>query len=303
MKTYSLTSTEALCGSRSNWGGAAWNLYGKYTNSDELKIGRRASAEYYATYYKFDEATLALLRTKNVLSIRLSLTVVSGKLPASTNTNYQIGYKYTADTGTAATGSAWARCDAEYTQIYRTTIGYVRNTGSMIDADNTLVEINLDGSDVPKYGYALGAGTDNITRHLILAPTAVLTVVTDESATYTVSYDANTGSGAPASQQKTEGEPLTLSSVEPTKTGYLFTKWNTAADGSGVDYLPGATYILDENVTLYAQWSQITQTGVYVKGSDNTMHQGTVWVKGSDNTMHEATLYVKGSDNNMHQSS
>ena len=37
--------------------------------------------------------------------------------------------------------------------------------------------------------------------------------------TYTVSYNANGGSGAPSAQTKTYGVNLTLSSTKPTRTG------------------------------------------------------------------------------------
>ena len=37
--------------------------------------------------------------------------------------------------------------------------------------------------------------------------------------------------------------------------------WNTAADGSGTDYVPGASYTADADVTLYAQWESSTKTG------------------------------------------
>ncbi len=40
--------------------------------------------------------------------------------------------------------------------------------------------------------------------------------------TYTVSYSANGGTGAPATQTKTENIDLTLSSVIPTRKGYTF---------------------------------------------------------------------------------
>ena len=72
--------------------------------------------------------------------------------------------------------------------------------------------------------------------------------------TYTISYDANGGSGAPAAQTKTEGKDLTLSSTVPTRTGYIFTGWNTAANGSGTEYASGDTYTANAAATLYAQW-------------------------------------------------
>lgn len=39
------------------------------------------------------------------------------------------------------------------------------------------------------------------------------------------------------------------------RTGYRFTGWNTAADGSGTTYQQGDTFTIDNHVTLHAQWS------------------------------------------------
>ena len=76
--------------------------------------------------------------------------------------------------------------------------------------------------------------------------------------THTVSYNANGGSGAPGSQTKTYGVAMNVSSTRPTRTGYTFTGWNTASNGTGTTYAAGANYPHDQNggtVTLYAQWS------------------------------------------------
>ena len=74
--------------------------------------------------------------------------------------------------------------------------------------------------------------------------------------TYTISYDANGGSGAPSSQTKTYGVTLTLSSTTPTRTGYTFNGWNTASGGGGTAYAAGANYTTNAAATLYAQWTQ-----------------------------------------------
>lgn len=74
---------------------------------------------------------------------------------------------------------------------------------------------------------------------------------------YTVKYNANGGSGAPANQTKTHGVDLTLSLTKPTRTGYTFVKWNTKADRTGTSYNSGAKYAGNENLTLYAQWNPI----------------------------------------------
>ena len=94
--------------------------------------------------------------------------------------------------------------------------------------------------------------------------------------TYTISYDANGGSGAPTSQTKASGQNLIITSSTPkTAKSYTvtydmnggtlsqtskqvlctFKGWNTSRDGSGTAYNPGDTYSVDASITLYAQWS------------------------------------------------
>ena len=83
-----------------------------------------------------------------------------------------------------------------------------------------------------------------------------------EPTSYTVTYDANGGSGAPAAQTKTQGTALTLSTIAPTRTGYTFMGWATTAGATAAEYPAGATYSADANVTLYAVWSAVTTTRV-----------------------------------------
>ena len=72
--------------------------------------------------------------------------------------------------------------------------------------------------------------------------------------TYTVSYNANGGTGAPASQTKTYGVNLTLSSTKPTRTNYTFKGWGTTASATTVAYAAGGTYKNNAAITLYAIW-------------------------------------------------
>jgi uncharacterized protein (TIGR02145 family)/uncharacterized repeat protein (TIGR02543 family) len=82
-------------------------------------------------------------------------------------------------------------------------------------------------------------------------------------ATYTVTYNANNGTGAPANQTKTHDAALTLSTDVPTRTGYAFAGWNTSSNGSGMSYASGASYVDNAGVTLYAQWTVNTYTVTY----------------------------------------
>lgn len=72
--------------------------------------------------------------------------------------------------------------------------------------------------------------------------------------TYTVRFDANGGTGAPANQTKTHGIALTLSSAKPTRTNYTFKGWGTSASATTVAYSAGGSYVNNVSTTLYAVW-------------------------------------------------
>ncbi|WP_455146736.1 InlB B-repeat-containing protein, partial [Stomatobaculum longum] len=104
--------------------------------------------------------------------------------------------------------------------------------------------------------------------------TATIRVYTD------IEYDANNGTGTVspngdklypstdntgADAHTDEGIAKSVSGTGTdtgfTRPGYLFTGWNTAADGSGQSYAPGATVKTGARTAplkLYAQWQQLT---------------------------------------------
>ena len=84
---------------------------------------------------------------------------------------------------------------------------------------------------------------------------------------YTISYDANGGTGAPAAQQKLKGTALTLSTTKPTYSGFTFKGWALSNTATTVDYAPGASYTADESVTLYAVWENDTPINGEFNGS------------------------------------
>lgn len=79
---------------------------------------------------------------------------------------------------------------------------------------------------------------------------------------YTVTYNANGGSGAPSSQIKYYGRNLVLSRTKPTRTGYTFLGWATLSLAD-VTYAAGANYTANAAVTLYAVWAANTYTVQY----------------------------------------
>lgn len=89
------------------------------------------------------------------------------------------------------------------------------------------------------------------------------------NASYTVSYDANGGTGAPASQTKWYANTLTLSTATPTKEGYDFVGWNTSSTATTSAYAPGSSYTGNAALKLYAIWSKTITLKYDANGGSN----------------------------------
>ena len=161
------------------------------------------------------------------------------------------------------------------------TVSYNANGGTGAPSNQTKTygtNLTLSSTKPTRDGYnftkwntkADGSGTNYDAGATYTSNSAVTLYAQWTKKTYTVSYNANGGSGAPSAQTKTHGTNLTLSSTKPTRTGYSFTKWNTKADGTGTAYAAGASYSSNSAVTLYAQWTPVTYTISY------TLNGGTV---------------------------
>ena len=77
---------------------------------------------------------------------------------------------------------------------------------------------------------------------------------------YTITFNANGGSGSMSLMTVNAGSSITLPSNKFTQSGYSFTGWNTEVDGSGVSYTNGQSLTLSDDLTLYAQWKRYVST-------------------------------------------
>ena len=93
--------------------------------------------------------------------------------------------------------------------------------------------------------------------------TVSVTIPALAQTSYTVSYNANGGTGAPSSQTKTSGTTLVLSNAIPVKAGHTFQGWGTYLTDATVDYAAGANYTANSSINLYAIWSPHTCTITY----------------------------------------
>ena len=78
----------------------------------------------------------------------------------------------------------------------------------------------------------------------------------DESiaVTYMITYDNTGGTGGPGTVSTTDGT-IIISSLQPTRDGYVFKGWNTEVDGSGYALYGGESVNVLGDDTIYAQWS------------------------------------------------
>lgn len=100
-----------------------------------------------------------------------------------------------------------------------------------------------------------------------------IVIVRNSRNTHTVSYDANGGTGAPASQSKIQGISIKLSTTEPTREKHFFLGWSTDSSATTATYLPGATFKENGNITLYAVWQPYAVSFDYT-GTYEMVHEG-----------------------------
>lgn len=84
---------------------------------------------------------------------------------------------------------------------------------------------------------------------------------------YTVTYDANGGTGTMSTDTATYDENYVTKANQFTRTGYEFIGWTTNADGSGSNWTSWIgkpwKWTYTKNITLYAQWKAKTYTITY----------------------------------------
>ena len=94
----------------------------------------------------------------------------------------------------------------------------------------------------------------------------------------TISFNANGGTGTMAAQTIPSGNNFTIPANAFTRANFNFTGWNTAANGTGQSFAPGATITnVTANITLFAQWTPVTRTVSFMaNGGTGTMSAITV---------------------------
>lgn len=248
---------------------------GAGTSSNPYKISGGSSSNLeepiptYTVSYNANNGTGAPSSQTKTQNVNLTLSNT-----APTRSGYQfIGWNTSSNgTGTSyASGAIYSGNSnltlyAQWKQIF--TISYSASGATGTPSSQTKLQgnaVTLSSTVPTKSGYTFnnwntssdGTGTSYAPGATYSAD-ANATLYAQWKQVYTITYNANGGSGVPSNQTKTQGNSVTLSSTKPTRSGYKFVNWNTASNGTGTVYNSGATYSANANVTLYAQWTPNT---------------------------------------------
>ncbi len=195
-------------------------------------------------------------RTQGVLNYTVSENASQVTISASSDLQaksyYQSGYQITTSVGSKSTSAEdyIKYLYGSFTTAFST--GTVSETYTKNYSPYTVtVSSSYTGKNVSGYLAGSKSGSTSVT------------ITIPAKASYTVSYNANGGSGAPGAQTKWYGETLTLSSTRPSRTGYSFVGWGTSSGDTSVNYNPGGNYTSNASITLYAIWSANTYTVSY----------------------------------------
>lgn len=97
------------------------------------------------------------------------------------------------------------------------------------------------------------AGLETATSYSQMAKSAGFLTAFD------VLYDANGGTGTvtDVNNSHVRSSTVTVLPNSFTRSAYVFSGWNTAANGTGTSYSPAATFSISADVTLFAQWTKV----------------------------------------------
>ena len=107
----------------------------------------------------------------------------------------------------------------------------------------------------------------------------------------TITFNANGGTGAPATQKTWYGRTLPLPTTKPTREHYDFLGWATDPQATEATWNAGADFIGQNNdFTLYAVWKK--QRSIHVYEKDNNPVKGVPYVYIEDNVPVRGVCYV-----------
>jgi uncharacterized repeat protein (TIGR02543 family) len=151
--------------------------------------------------------------------------------------------------------------------LVRFTPNRSQSVGSHSNIADDAVEVDFDsistytvvfGNEEAQAGY-FGVAFKGICDTISSGCTVASPVTSPQAATYTLTYAGNSSTGGSSPSNTTGNGNVSVSGNTGTleRSGYTFAGWNTDPNGGGTHYDANATYGLNADVTLYAEWTVV----------------------------------------------
>lgn len=248
--------------------GPAWSsslVYTQAVNLVNAKLigGTTISGTYYVAGYKPSDNTVLI--TNSPSNTKNTGYIAASDMPGAAFTIY-----YNASGGAGAIGSHVVYygdlvkiADNTFTKKGYSFTGWTTNSDGIADGHGWSTAQGLGWSGTWEYTNGQYGIEDNtLTLYAMWAPNQ-----------YEIQYRMNSAeaTGSTTNLTVTYGGSYTISASGYTQTGFKFIGWNTKADGTGDWYYQGdtGTYLLTNNLELFAQWQLDTFTVTLTYGKDN----------------------------------
>ncbi|MBO7202211.1 MAG: InlB B-repeat-containing protein, partial [Paludibacteraceae bacterium] len=131
--------------------------------------------------------------------------------------------------------------------------GVPSNTGSVSAPSYSYTPLSAAEAKTAVTNTTCGAGA---TLNVSVSGSTVTVLSPCNSTSYTITFNANGGSGTMANQTVYENMATTINANAFTRSGYAFQGWATSSGSSTVTYTNKASITLTKNITLYAVWKE-----------------------------------------------
>ena len=189
------------------------------------------------------------------------------------------------DASCHSTSGSVTALDSTTTYTKGNYFGHPRNTSGM-DSNEPFTYVHIFAQNsitFTKVNFSTtgnGFEYDNLTVGNLtgsaLTPKTSLVAVASYGNTYSLGYNSQGGSSIDTQTTVSGGNVAVTSSV-PTRTGYSFSSWNSAANGGGTNYSANATYpssgTISGDATLFAKW---TANSIPISFDSNTATSGSM---------------------------
>lgn len=205
----------------------------------------------------------------NINGVSGTKTIASGtkninKGTSARNVSFSVSFAFNVTWSGTYGGTKTASGSISVAKKTSYTVAYNANGGSGAPSSQTKwygTALTLSGTKPTRTGYSFQGWATSASGGVAYAAGASYTANAGatlyavwKANTYSVKYNANGGTGAPANQTKTHGVTLVLSNAKPTRTNYTFKGWATSASATTATYAAGASYKNNAAATLYAVW-------------------------------------------------